>query len=182
MVVERLDVDHLSSRPIALERLTAPLPSQVRSVAVISLIVFGALCGLGALFVVGGAAAVVLMPMVMGREGVGRAMITLFTVCVTFVISGILLLAARSAARVIRRERRGVRTLYLFSVSGILLTTLACGIGYWLTTAFFADNVSGESTSFLSMAATVLPLFVAIWFARAAFVLRRFARDIQTSK
>jgi len=103
-------------------------------------------------------------------------------VCVTFVISGILLLAARGAARVIRRERRGVRTLYLFSVFGLIVTTVACGITYWLKSAFFTDNASDDSKPYLSMVVTVWPVIFMAWFARAAFVLRRFARDNQTPK
>ena len=134
------DVDHLSALPLTLERLPSPLPPQVHSVAITSLIVFGVLCAAGALFVVGGGIAVVLMPFVMGREGVGTAMITLFAVCVTAVTSGILLLAARGAARVIRRERRGVRTLYLFSVFGVIVAALASGIAYWLKVAFFGSE------------------------------------------
>ena len=176
---EHLDVDHLSAKPLRLERLPAPLPALVRQVAVISLVVFGVLCGVGALFVAGGGVAVVLMPIVMGREGVGTAMITLFTVCVTFVVSGILLLAARSAARVIRRERRGVRTLYLFSVFGLIVAAMAFGIAYWLKVAFFTDDASGESNVYVSTAIAAVPLMFMAWFARAAFVLSRFAREIR---
>lgn len=181
-VVERVDVDHLSARPIALERVPAPMPPQVRSVAITSLVIFGLLCAVGASFVVGGGVAVVAMPIVMGREGVGTAMITLFAVCVTAVTSGILLLAARGAARVIRRERRGVRTLYLFSLFGLAIATLACGIGYWLKVAFFASDSTSDSSTFAMTVTIIVPLLFMAWFARAAFVLRQYAKSLNDTR
>ena len=179
---EHLDVDHWSAQPLLLARLPEPLAPQVRSVAVTSLIIFGALCGAGALYVVGGAAAVVLMPIVMGREGVGTAMITLFTVCVTFMTSGVLLLAARSAARVIRRERRGARTLYLFSVTAVIVAAVVCGITYWLKVAFFDSDSPASSSAYATTAAIIAPLILMAWFARAAIVLRKYARAIISTR
>lgn len=174
---EDLSFEHLSGRPLVLERLPEPLPPRVRSVAVTLLIVFGALCSAGALFVVGGGLAVVLMPLVMGREGVGTAMITLFVVCLTFVGSGILLLAARSAARVIRRERRGVRPLYLFSVIGAMVAALAFAMTQWLSVAFFEMNDGARKGFDASIAARVAEAVFMLLFAWAIVGLRSYARE-----
>lgn len=172
-----MDVDHLSSRPLVLERLPSPLPADVHRVAKLSLIVFGTLCGAGALFEIGGGISVVLMPIIMGREGVGTAMITLFAVCVTFVITGILLLAARSAARVIRRERRGVRSLSSFAILSAVVLAIAGGITEWLGVAFFATE-NGVQTAFnWSTPLLVVELLGVALFAWVALVLRRYERE-----
>lgn len=176
LTVQKRDVEHLSAAPMTLERIPTPLPPGLLSVARLLLLVFGVLAGAGALYVLGGAAAVVLMPLLMGREGVGTAMITLFTVCLTFVISGILLLAARSAARVIRRERRGVRSLYAFAVAGCVATLFLIAFSQWISVAFFAPG-DGEATSFnwtvVARGAEVCFLVLFVW---AALRLRPYAR------
>lgn len=140
------------------------------------LVVFGLLFCFGVLYVVVGGIAVVLMPIVMGREGVGTAMITLFTVCLTFVVSGILLLAARSAARVIRRESGSVRSLYTFARASTILSVLVGAIMLWLRFAFFNDNAANSSLMGWPLLMLIVPLFSCLLFARSAIVLRRYSR------
>ena len=179
--VAQFDVDRLSAQPLPLERLPAPLPRRVRSVAQTSLVVFGAWFAVGALYVIVGLVAVVLMPIRMGREGVGTAMITMFTVCVTAVFSGIQLLAARSAARVIRREERGVRALYLFSVFAMIALAVALGIVWSIKVAFFGNDASGDTPGFALTAVSIVLSGFIVWFARVAFVLRNYARHLRNN-
>ena|GEM_PF-3051947 len=130
----------VADRDLALEpRLPAPLPLAVWWVARANLILFGVLCVAGGLFVVGSGLAVVIFPLALGRDGVGRAMITLFLCCATVVATGLAFLAARSAAQVIRRERHGVGSLLAFVRVGALVSVVAAGITWWLSVAFFAD-------------------------------------------
>lgn len=163
---------------LVVPRLEAPLPKSLRSVAATLLVVFGGLFCIGALYVIGGGIAVVLMPIVMGRSGVGTAMITLFTVCVTFVVSGILLLAARSAARVIRRERRGVRSLYVFARTAFIVVLLAGAITQWLSVAFFGLNDADNPTFDWSIPIRIVELVAAVLLVWAVVILRRFDRQL----
>lgn len=161
---------------LVVPRLNAPLPTALHSVAMTLLVLFGGLFGIGALYVVCGGIAVVLMPIVMGREGVGTAMITLFTVCVMFVISGILLLAARSAARVIRREARGVRSLYWFAITALIVVLLATGVEQLLDIAFGALADPDLHAINWSIPIRVVELVVSAVLLWAVFVLGPHAR------
>lgn len=154
--------------------MAEPLPPLLLFVAKALLVVYGGLFVLGALYVVCGFLAVILMPMIMGRDGVGRAMITLFTVCVTFVTSGILLLAARSAARVVRREPGSVRTLSLFALWSLCVVLVAGAITQWLSVAFFSVAEGGELSFDWTIPVRMAELVFAAFFLWAAVVLRRF--------
>ena len=110
----------------------------------------------------------------LGREGVGRAMITLFLGCASLVLTGVALLAARSAARVIRRERRGVASLRAFVILGALVSAIAVAVVWWLNVAFVSDGDWVRATfdwwTLISVGACKLVLFFFVW---SAVVLRR---------
>lgn len=145
------------------------------------LVLIGVSFGLGVMYVIVGALAVVIMPIAMGREGVGTAMITLFTVCVMIVVSGVLLLAARSAARIIRRERQGVRSLYLFSLFGLIVVLLATGIGQWLSVAFYGMSDPDVKMFNWSIPVRIVEVIVAAILLWVVIVLRRFDRQLPQS-
>jgi hypothetical protein len=151
----------------------------VRTVATTLLVVFGTMFCLTAIYVVGGGLAVVIMPIAMGREGVGTAMITLFTVCVSFVASGILLLAARSAARVIRREQRGVRSLYLFSMTALIVVAIAFFISQWLSVAFYGFVDADNPSINWSIPVRAVEIFAAAMLMWAVVVLRGYDRELR---
>jgi hypothetical protein len=160
-------------------RLPAPLPGPVERVARANLWLFGVLSLCGLIFLIGSGVAVVLFPIVLGREGVGRAMITLFLFCTGAVATGLALLSARSAARVIRRERRGVASLLAFVRFGAFVSVVAQSIVWWLTAAFFADEVGPMSNGMriLSLAAW-MPAFV--FFVWGMVVLRKYRKGLDT--
>ncbi|MBC8087064.1 MAG: hypothetical protein H7Z40_07335 [Phycisphaerae bacterium] len=160
-------------------RLPAPLPAAVWRVARANLMVFGVLSLCGVIFVCVSGIAVVLFPIVLGREGVGRAMITLFLCCSVAVSTGLALLAARSAARVIRRERRGVSSLLAFVQLGAIVSVFAGGIVWWLIAAFFADRTGGApAVSLKTLLAIVSPVAAFMFCVWGVVVLRRYRKSI----
>ena len=160
-------------------RLPGPLPAPLRAVATTLLTVYGSLFVIGALYVMGGGASVVLMPLIMGRAGVGTAMITLFTVCVTFVASGVLLLAARSAARVVRREPLSVRPLYLFAVWSLAVVLIVGALTQWLSVAFYGSKDAGDLSFDWSVPVRAVELLAALILVWAVMVLRQFDRQFR---
>lgn len=142
-----------------------------------NLILFGGLCFAGLLFVVGSGLAVVIFPLALGRDGVGLAMITLFLFCATAVSTGLAFLAARSAAQVLRRERRGVGALLAFMRVGALVSVLVAGISWWFSVAFFADvdqsAVPVGFPSLLAIAACVIAFGHFAWGMRVLSGYRR---------
>lgn len=161
---------------MVVSRIDGELPQNVRTVTRVLQFVFGGLFLIAATFVVAGGASVVLMPILMGREGVGTAMITLTLVCVSIVLSGILLLATRSASRVLQREKLALRTLSGFSTTALVASVLLLAIAQWVHAAFFTSDVSGEGSSFDWSIVVRLAAAVAIAiFLWATVVLRTFA-------
>lgn len=139
---------------------------------------FGFLSVAGALFVATSGIAVVAFPIVLGRDGVGRAMITLFLFCLVAVGTGVSLLAARSAARVIRRERRGVSSLLAFVRFGALVCVIAGAMVWWLSVAFFGSADEAALLTWGSYVALAVCLAGFAFFVWGMRVLSGFRRSM----
>lgn len=160
-------------------RLPHPLPHNVSRVARANLWLFGLLSVAGALFVFGSGIAVVAFPIVLGRDGVGRAMITLTLFCVAAVSTGVALLAARSAVRVVRRERRGVASLLAFVRFGAFVSVFVGGIVWWLSVAFIGASDGAEvSLQWGTVVAIGMCLIAFAFFVWGTLVLRGFRRSL----
>lgn len=128
------------------------------------------------LFVVASGIAVVAFPLVLGREGVGRAMITLTLFCVGAVFTGLAALATRSAARVFRREKRGVGSLLAWVRLSAVVTAIFAALLYWIGAAFFDEDGGMPSAGTLVAIAVCVALFA--HFARSASKLGRFRKEL----
>jgi lysylphosphatidylglycerol synthetase-like protein (DUF2156 family) len=175
----------LSVDAAGIERLPDPLPPKVKVVATVTAALLGWAGISGAVMVLFGAVGVVFMPIMMGRQGVGLAMITLTVTCVTAVVSAIVLLAARSAVRVIRRERRGVRSLRAFARFGVVLMIVIAALAFWYREAFLTPDYQGAYssalTSLISLVWVVAPLIVAGWNVYVARTMTGYERSLQST-
>lgn len=153
------DLDDTDNRDIP--RLPAPLPHAVERVARVQLALNGAwLAGMLATLAVGGAA-IVIAPFALGRAGVGVAMVSLTGWCASVVLSAVPWLAARGAARILGRDRRGL-TAVIRSAWFVLLVVwpVAC-LAYWATSRDFALALSPSAepvAPFIVAALVVVPV------------------------
>ncbi|MGV3708925.1 MAG: hypothetical protein ACO1Q7_08785 [Gemmatimonas sp.] len=174
----------LSVDATAIERLPDPLPPKVKVVATVTAALLGWAGISGVVMVLFGAIGVVLMPITMGRQGVGLAMIALTVTCVTAVVSAIVLLAARSAVRVIRRERRGVRSLRAFARLGVVLMLVIAALAFWYRQAFLTPDYQGAYssalTSLMSLVWVVAPVIVAGWNVYVSRTMSEYEKSLRS--
>lgn len=128
------------------------------------------------LFVAACGVAVVAFPLVLGREGVGRAMITLTLFCGGAVFTGLLALATRSAARVFRREKRGIASLLAWVRVSAVMSAILAALVYWIGAAFFNDD--GGMPSAGTVIGIVVCAVLFAHFARSASVLARYRKEL----
>ena len=150
-------------------RLPEPLSFSVSAVATGQLITNGlgvvataALLGGGALFVVGS-------PFYFGRVGVGYSLITLFGMSLVAVAATIPFFVARGAARILRRDPRGIRPVYLWAcVAAVMSLAAAAAV---LAVPIFGNRSDGAST--VSMVRGLVNAFSSLAFQIWTIVVLR---------
>ena len=161
-----------------LARLPQPLPISVRRVATAQLLALGTLVAIVVVAIAVGALAIVIMPIALGRQGVGMAMVSLFGVCTSALLTTLPFFAARGAARIIRRDARGIAPVMRVAWLTVLLAIPlgfagALGLNFISPNNAAQDGLSLQSRAFL----VLLALFVvlALW---TLAVLRRYKRSL----
>jgi hypothetical protein len=151
-----------------IERLPYPLPLAVRRVAMVQLCANALWLATVALALTATAIAIVIMPFVLGRQGVGMAMVSLFGLSVTAVFSTLPFFAARGAARILRRERRGIAPVYRLAWITIGLA-IPAGFAGALALNFVGPSVAADQP--LSPQSQIFLIVLAAFTALAALTI-----------
>lgn len=176
--LEGADLDEAEDAGVStMVRLPNPLPFSVNAVALGQLITNGLTIAGAALGLVVAFGSVIVMPFVIGREGVGLGMITLFVSSIAALCTLIPFFAARGAARVLRRDPRGLRTVYRAAWFYAFGAFFACIIALALPFAASMMPSEGSSTFFIgrSIIGAVSTFAFQVW---SIVILRQYKIEV----
>jgi hypothetical protein len=161
-----------------LVRLPAPLPRALSRLASAQLFALGALVLVVGVALAVGGVAIVLMPFALGRRGVGMSMVSMFFLSLTAMFTTLPLFALRGAARILRRDARGLAPLHRVAWLTIILSA-PLGVAGALGIDTLRDN-GGASTglspqSILFLAVLAFYVLMAVW---TVIVLGRYRRTL----
>ena len=165
-----------AARVRTITRVQDDLPPQVRGVAVGQLITNGlsALSGFG--LSVGAVLFAVISPFWYGRTGVGYSMIALFGGCLLAVVSTIPFFVARGAARILRRDPRGVKPVLRWAWVFALGSTIALlGLaGSWVHEL----AINGVMNRFSMLRGIISVLSSVAFQSWTIFTLRKYQKEV----